>query len=164
MSGVQPCESVADHTCGVALLALALAEQLNADLAAQGLERPLDLGQIVKMALVHDLAEGMVTDLPRRTTLLIGADVKHAAEATAMTELLDGLPNRQVYLGLWAEYDASATPEARLVRDADKLEMVFQAFEYERQGHRDLDEFWEGHSWHYPLSAALFEELQSNRW
>jgi putative hydrolase of HD superfamily len=66
LNGVTPCETVADHSCAVALLAIALAEAVNEDWAAEGLVRPLDVGQIVTIAVVHDLAEGLLTDLPKR--------------------------------------------------------------------------------------------------
>ena len=36
------------------------------------------------------------------------------------------------------EYEAGQTPEARCARDADKLEMLLQAREYEDQGHRNV--------------------------
>ena len=115
------------------------------------------------MALVHDLAEAVLTDLPKRSTTLLGADVKHAAEAQAMTLLTDGLAGGAAFVDLWAEYDAAATPEARLVRDADKLEMVHQALQYERRGQRNLEEFWAEHRWCYELSATLFACLHSSR-
>ena len=34
-------------------------------------------------------------------------------------------------LALWTEYEAGATPEARLLKDMDKVEMILQALEYE---------------------------------
>ena len=39
-------ESVADHTCGMALLALMLAEQVNVDWATLALTAPLDVGHV----------------------------------------------------------------------------------------------------------------------
>ena len=44
-----------------------------------------------------------------------------------MAGLLAELPGGHDYTILWNEYDARSTPEARLVADADKLEMVHQA-------------------------------------
>lgn len=163
LNGVAPCESVADHTCGVALLALGLAEQINAGWQDEGLARPLDVGRVITLAVLHDLAESVLTDLPKRSTALIGSDAKHAAEAQAMQNVLAGLPNGRMYVDLWAEYDAAATPEARLVRDADKLEMVHQALHYELAGHRNLDEFWDGHVWRYRLCEQVFETLRLRR-
>jgi putative hydrolase of HD superfamily len=163
LNGVQPCESVADHTTGVALLTLALAGALNADWQAVGLDRPLDAGRAVMLAVLHDLAESIVTDLPKRSAQLLGAEIKRRAEAEALESILAGLPESSDYTTLWAEYIANASPEARLVHDADALEMVHQALQYERAGHRTLDEFWRGHRWHFGLCEHLFELLHNSR-
>ena len=156
-------ESVADHTCGMALLALMLAEQVNVDWATLALTAPLDVGHVARLALVHDLAESLLTDLPHRSTQLLSKAVKHGAEEAAMHDLYTKLPNGDSYAALWAEYDSASTPEARLVKDADKLDMVHQALRYELRGHTNLQEFWEGHRWHYAVSKALFDALSARR-
>jgi putative hydrolases of HD superfamily len=163
LNGVVPCESVADHSFAVAVLAIGLAETVNEDWAAEGLERPLDVGQIVTTAVVHDLAEGLLTDLPKRSTELLGREVKHAAEARAMAIILGAIANGDKYTRLWGDYNSAATPEARLVRDADKLEMVHQALVYERAGQRMLLEFWEVGEWHYVASAQVYADLRRQR-
>lgn len=163
LNGVQPCESVADHTTSVALLTLALASTINADWQAAGLERPIDAGRAVTLAILHDLAESIVTDLPKRSAQLLGAETKRRAEAEALESILAELPASNDYAILWAEYVSRSSPEARLVHDADALEMVHQALQYERAGHRTLDEFWRGHRWHFGLCEHLFEVLQKSR-
>ena len=160
LANVSQPESVADHTAAAAILALFLAETVNQDLAANGLSVPLDVSKVVRLALLHDLAESELTDLPKRSSELLGAEAKHQAEATAMGQILADLPQADGYLALWSEYDAGETPEARLVKDADKLEMVHQAGAYARRGHRNLDEFSQGHRWHFPASARLFAALR----
>jgi 5'-deoxynucleotidase YfbR-like HD superfamily hydrolase len=50
-----------------------------------------------------------------------------------------------------------------VVHDADKLELLHQALRYEQSGTRGLDEFWDGHTWHFPASAALAERLFAGR-
>jgi putative hydrolase of HD superfamily len=163
LNGVVPCESIADHTTGVALLTLALADALNADWQAHGLERPLDTGRALRLAVLHDLAESRVTDLPKRSTLLLGTDTKRRAEEEAFSIILGALPAANDYATLWQEYINEASPEARVVHDADTLEMVHQALLYERAGHRTLDEFWQGHRWHYRLCEQLFDVLRNAR-
>jgi putative hydrolases of HD superfamily len=158
-AGVAGPESIADHTYATALIAVVLAEVVNLDPLAQGLSGPLDLSQLTRLALIHDLAESVLTDLPKRSAALLSPDVKHAAEQRAMEQILANFPNSKTYLELWSDYDRSATPEARLVRDADKLDMVYQALCYQRRGHMNLGEFFQGHSWHFPVSQALFDVL-----
>ncbi len=161
LAGVAQPESLADHTCLVAIYALFLAEAVNADPAAQGLGRPLDVGRVVSLALIHDLAESLLTDLPKRSTAALGAEAKHAAEERIIADLLGDLPGGARYIDLWREYDAGSTPEARLVKDVDKLEMVMQSVRYAERGHTNLREFRTGHAWHYPISHTLFEQLSA---
>ena len=89
-----------------------------------------------QIALVHDLAESILTDLPKRSTDLIGKAVKHKAERNAVEQVTQNLPGAEATIRFWQDYDNATTPEARLVKDADKLEMVFQAHCYEKRGTR----------------------------
>ncbi len=163
LAGVAPAESVADHSYGVAFLSLLLADFVNEAWAAEGLAGPLSVERTLRLALLHDLAESLLTDLPKRSSALIGSGAKHAAEEEAMTSLLSSLPGGDSHLALWQEYDAASTPEARLVKDADKLEMVHQALCYEQRGQANLDEFWQGHSWYYTVSRMHFATLSAKR-
>ena len=158
MAGVAQPESVADHSWGTALLAMTLAAKINRDPAAQGLDAPLDCGRVAQIAVVHDLAESMVTDLPKRATQLLGKAVKHQAEADAMAQLTQDVPDAEIF-DLWREYSDCSTPEGRLVNDADKLEMVHQALMYERAGNQNLGEFWHGYLWHFQVSAEMYAAL-----
>lgn len=160
LAGVADPESLADHTCGVALSALFLAEQINSDPASEALAAPLSVERVLSLALIHDLAESVLTDLPRRSTAVLGEPVKHQAEATVMARLLADLPQGPHYRILWQEYVEQTSPEARLIKDVDKLEMVSQALHYAARGHRTLHEFWEGHTFHYTASQALYTALR----
>jgi putative hydrolase of HD superfamily len=159
LAGIRQPESVADHAYATTLLAMLLADAINADYASAGLTAPLDVGRVLRIALLHDLAESQLTDLPKRSADLLGSDVKHTAEQDAMQRLLSEIEGAASYLSLWEEYEDAATPEARVVKDADKLEMVHQAWRYAEIGHSHLDEFWHGHRWYYTISAQLFETL-----
>lgn len=132
--GVAQPESVAEHTFGVAALALLVA----------GAEPGLDQGRLLAIALVHDMAEALLGDLPASARRLLGADAKHAAERQAAAELFGALPQAGHYLALWDEYARGASREARLVKGLDRIEMLAQALAYERAGSRALAEFWEG--------------------
>ncbi len=163
LAGVVNPESVAEHSFGVIWLALLLAEQINQGWAAAGLTQPLDAGQVMQIALVHDVAESLLTDLPKRSAELLGRGIKYNAEAQAMQQLFAEQPGGDQWIGCWNAYANAATPEARLVRDADKLEMVQQALRYEQRGQRNLEEFWQGHTWHYAASSILYEHFLSQR-
>ncbi len=133
-SGVPDPESVADHSFRVALIALILAE-----------EKELDALKTVRMALIHDLAEAEIGDLtPAQKEA--SPEAAKQAEEEAMEQLIAKLPKsiRGDYGAAWREFYESATPESRLVRDADKLEMIIQASEYEGsiEDRKKLMRFW----------------------
>jgi putative hydrolase of HD superfamily len=64
LAGIRQPESVADHAYATTLLAMLLADAINADYAIAGLEEPLDVARVLRIALLHDLAESQLTDLP----------------------------------------------------------------------------------------------------
>jgi putative hydrolase of HD superfamily len=130
LRGIGDPESVAEHSFRVSLMALVL---------ARSADPPVDRGRCVAMALVHDLAECIVGDITPYDG--VSAEEKRRREREAMTRLA-GLAGDPEILALWAEYDAGATPEARFVKELDKLETVLQAAEYEAERGADLEEFW----------------------
>lgn len=163
LRGVPHVESVADHSYGTALVALALADVLN---ASHDLPQPLDTGRLLTIAVLHDLAEARLTDLPSPVLRYISREAKQRAEATILQELIGGLPSASELLSLWEEFETGSSPEGRLVRDADRLEMLAQCLRYEQAGCRTLGEFWatgDETAWHYPLCARLYAQLRAAR-
>jgi putative hydrolase of HD superfamily len=159
--GVPHVESVAEHSFGAAFVALVLADALN-----EGAGAGLDTEKVLVMALLHDLAEVRLTDLPAPAVRLIPEEVKSRAETTAMGDLLAPLPAAARWQSLWQEFEDHASAEGRLVRDADKLEMMVQCLRYEQAGSRGLDEFWaamDGRAWHYEISGELYDRLKKMR-
>jgi putative hydrolase of HD superfamily len=158
MRGVPHVESVAEHSFGAAFVAMALAAVLG--------EGIVDLEKVLVMALLHDLAEVRLTDLPTSAIRLLPETVKGQAEARAVGELLSPLPAAERMAALWQEFEEGSSPEGRLVRDADKLEMMVQCLRYEQAGSRGLDEFWQAmdrRDWCYPLSEELYARLRAMR-
>lgn len=154
--GVAAPESVADHSFGVALLALAVA----------GFYPEIDRGRLLALAVAHDAGEALLTDLPLTAQRLIGRDLKQAAERQAAELLLGGLPGGADLVGLWAEYASGATREARLVKALDRVELLAQALAYEQAGQRNLAEFWRGWDagWdEFPELGELAAELARRR-
>jgi len=166
MRGVSHVESVAEHSFGVAFVALALADVLNSETPTNGGHTRLDVEKVMAMALLHDLAEVRLTDLPASAVQLIPREVKSEAETAAIADLLLVLPAHERWEATWRDFEDESSPEGRLVRDADKLEMMVQCLRYEQAGGLGLDEFWEAtdrRAWHYTSSAELYDRLREIR-
>ncbi|WZZ18414.1 hypothetical protein YC2023_111503 [Brassica napus] len=95
----------------------------------------------MKMAIVHDIAEGDITP-----SCGVSKEEKNRRESEAlehMCKLLGGGERAEEIAELWREYEANASPEAKVVKDFDKLEMILQALEYEQEQGTDLEEFFQ---------------------
>ncbi len=164
LRGIRDVESVADHSYGVALFAMLLA-----DLAQrQGLEP--DVEKILRMALLHDLTEARTGDLPNTIKRYFDKGALHKADQQIADEMLSGLGAiGEEYLLLWQEYEERTSLEARIVKAADKLDLLLQAREYEKGGAQTLQEFWESSETDFSglaideLIADLIRELLASR-
>jgi putative hydrolases of HD superfamily len=131
-AGIAQPESVADHSCRAALLALALGPRLG-----------VNVDRLVKMLLVHDLGEsdprvGDITPFDG-----ISPEKKYNLESTALDELCSSLPNGQEMQALWREYELGQSSEAKIAQQLDAFEMALQAFDYEKKHGLPMDEFRE---------------------
>jgi putative hydrolase of HD superfamily len=163
MRGVPHVESVAEHSFGVAFLVLALADALATDADAPV---ELDVEKALAISLLHDLAEVRLTDLPASAARLLPDAAKSQAEASAIRDLLAPLQAGNRLGSWWQEFEDSSSAEGRLVRDADKLEMMIQCLRYEQAGSRGLNEFWQAldqRRWHYRQCAELYGQLKVMR-
>jgi len=131
LRGVAEPESVAAHSHFVALMALLFVEQFpdhyNRD-------------RLLAMALVHDLAEARLMDIPMPYADAYLKEAKQKAEQAITEHLMQGLPGDLA--ALHAEFDAATTPEAKLLRGLDKAQMMIKVWCYEREHRGCLDEFW----------------------
>ena len=147
-------ESVAEHTWRLCLMALVLAPEFP----------DVDFARLVKICIVHDLGEAVGGDVPapeqaRRKAAGL-ATGKGDQERRDLLTLLGPLPQRlkDEIVGLWEEYEAAQSPEAKLAKALDKLETIMQhtqgknppAFDY-----RFNLEYGRSHTADDPLIAAV---------
>ena len=139
--GIRAPESVSDH-----MYRMAMASFLIKDPA-------IDKDKVMRIALVHDLAESLAGDIAPFQG--VSDEDKHALERVcifsclgfhgcfvtvpkrAMEEICGTLNDAAVgneLMGLWLEYEEQSSAEAVFVKDFDKFEMILQADEYEREG------------------------------
>ncbi|KAH7271485.1 hypothetical protein FSOLCH5_004360 [Fusarium solani] len=127
--GINP-ESVADHSYRMGMIAM---------FAPQG----LDQVKCMKMCMVHDVAESVVGDI---TPFSGVSKTEKARRETATIEYIATRwagPHTSELRELWHEFEAAETPEAQFAQDIDKIDLLLQAVEYEKdgRGQRDLGEF-----------------------
>jgi putative hydrolase of HD superfamily len=107
-------ESTAEHCWRLCLMAVTLEEELPG----------IDVRRLLELLVVHDLGEAVRGDIPAP---LQGPD-KTAEERADFAHLLAPLPEKTAarLLARWDEYNAVASPEARLAKGLDRLETVLQ--------------------------------------
>lgn len=115
-------ESVAEHTYCAAVMGMIFSDMKN-----------MDTAKILKMILLHDMAESIIGDIPPNQ---MPAESKIQLEDDTMKKILKYLPNhiQERYQLLWDEFQQCSSDEAKLVHQIDKLEMALQASTYYNDG------------------------------
>ncbi|MEK7570293.1 MAG: HD domain-containing protein [Patescibacteria group bacterium] len=109
--------SIAEHTYRMMWIALLLAKAEGAD-----------EGKTLRMAFVHDIVETRISDLSYVQKVYV-----HADEEQAATEMFDGTSFGD-YKELLDEYERRECLEAKIVKDADNLDVSFEIKELEARG------------------------------
>jgi putative hydrolases of HD superfamily len=125
IAGVDNPETIAEHTFRTAIIGYLLARMEGAD-----------PHKTATLCLFHDTQESRIGDVPS-----VGkAYVVTAPNPQVTADQVAGFPDviGQAVRELVDEYEARESKEAQLARDADKLECLIQAREYQAQGHEDV--------------------------
>ena len=148
-------ESVADHTFRVALMAYLLCPE------------NFDKDKMIKMALINELTEARTGDIVTKHT--DSEDFKNnklEKEKQVIREMVKDIDNDEI-VALFDESEELKTEEAKFLKQLDKLEMAFQALEYEKinNNQEEFDEFWETTrtTLQHPKLIEIFEELEKQR-
>ena len=116
-------ESVADHSYALTALSMVFSDFLG-----------LDTEKVMKMCIIHDLAESIIGDyMPDE----ISIKEKQIKEDNAMKIIISSFPDKIAlfYSNMWKEYCLNQTKEACLVKQLDKVEMFLQANQYLKKGY-----------------------------
>ena len=115
-------ENSAEHSWHLAMAALILAEHAN---------EPVDPLRVLKMLLVHDIVEIDAGD-----TYVYGVQTEKAALEQAAAERIFGLlpeDQRDEVRGLWEEFEARETPDAKFAAGLDRIMPILH--NYHTEGH-----------------------------
>lgn len=136
LAGIPSTESVADHSYSTSILANCVYE-----MDIEGL-KSLSLEKILRLALIHDVAESKVGDIPSPRLDPASQTHKNKLENSAFKTLCSPLPFNNRMEALWEEYQSVSSEEAKYIKAIDALDMMLQAFCYQKAGFRNLDSFW----------------------
>ncbi|MGB9824353.1 MAG: HD domain-containing protein [Candidatus Hydrothermia bacterium] len=153
--GVENPESVAEHIFGVSLITYITAKLL----LKQG--EKLDVEKAIKMAVIHELGEALIGDIHLEARRYIGKSIE-SVEHRAFHDLVSKLPEevKNELLDLYKEFENGETVEAKIVRAADKVDLLIQAYLYEKTGHRNLESFFnEDKNYEFIKQVPFFSEL-----
>lgn len=114
-------ETIGSHSFGVSFLAWVFAKKKN-----------LDVNKIIKMALVHELLEGITGDIAASTEEY---KFKRDLEKKAIPKLEKILPDelRDFIMSLIQELLEEKTEESKVVIQADRLDTLFQLYFYKKR-------------------------------
>lgn len=108
-------ENTAEHSWHLTLFALVLREWAVGE---------VDAGRVVRMLILHDLVEIECGDTPLFDA--VGAATQDARERLAADKVFGLLPpdQTQELRGLWEEFEAAATPDAKFAKALDRLQPI----------------------------------------
>ena len=95
-----------------------------------------DINKIMKMALVHDIAESRTGDVDYMARQYVDRQ-----ERLALEHMLDGTPFKKEFMALFDEYEARESIEAKIVKDADNLDVDMDLREQGTNG-AELEKMW----------------------
>ncbi len=144
-------ESVADHSWACAMLAWMFLSDTGA----------YDKQKIIKMLLVHDLAEAETGDLVSKKRV----DERPIQAKFAALGFLDRFRGAQEWQLLFDEYEEASSLESRICHDIDKIEAYLQAIRYQRSSDNIISDFddWRPHSLRSDEGTRMLEALEKGR-
>lgn len=153
-------ESVAEHSFRVGVLAMVLSDKFGYTLNKE---------KLMKMALLHDLAEVITGDIIVERWDIIDVNKrkeKERLEKKGIRKIFNKIGQGDEYVAIFEEMIGRLTPEAKIFFQLDKLEMAFQALEYEEEQGKNLEEFFVSVGLFYTkdvLIKEIFDEIMKER-
>lgn len=128
--GIKDPETVGEHMRACVQIASELADALN-----------VDRFRLTAMLAVHDLPESDpdVGDIIPSDG--VSKEEKYKRERAAMQKICANLPEGDEMVRLWEEFEQGDTPEARIAKQIDVVQMIVQARRYEREQGLDIADF-----------------------
>lgn len=133
--------NVAEHHFRVFWIAMVIAAH----------EKNVDTGKIAKLAILHDITESRTGEVD-----YISRQYVDRKEELAIKDILGGTIVEEEFYALWEEYETRTSLEAKIVKDADNLDVDFELAEQAAKGSQ-LQDKW-GDNREFVARERLFTE------
>ena len=120
-------QNLTEHTLRVCWIAIIVAKH-------EGIK---NIEKIIKMALVHDIVESRSGDVDYLSRQYVNRN-----EEKAIEDMLKGTVFSEEFISLWKECEEKKTIEARIIKDADLIDVDLELKEQKERGHT-LGKNWE---------------------
>jgi putative hydrolases of HD superfamily len=157
-------DTVAEHSYRAAVMGMLLSD-ING----------MDTEKIIRMLLLHDIEESVTGDIPRNIKSKMSekqlASLRRR-QVSAVKKILVCFPKgiQKRYFDLWLEMEECETKEAKFCKDIDRLELVLQLLDFERQdkgNKKKLEIFWNRHENNTPTRVdsiiKIYEGIRKDR-
>lgn len=112
-------QNLAEHHLRVMWIALIIAKH----------EKVENTDKIMKMALIHDIPESRTGDVDYLSRQYVERN-----EALGLDDMLGGTAVQEEFTKLWHEYEKRECIEAKIVKDADNLDVDMELMEQKARG------------------------------
>lgn len=146
-------DTIGSHSYGTTVLGWILAKREN-----------LDENKVIKLLLIHDLIMAHITDYTPKDNQY---QSKKEIENKAFNKLIQNVPSdiKEEFIQLFEEYQKEKSEEAKIARESDKLETLFQALIYsEKLGKNEISEFIKTYNNKFKSNTgkAILKELEEH--
>ena len=131
-------QNISEHIFRVIWIALVLAKY----------EKIANQEKIIKMALIHDLPESRTGDVNYVSRLYT-----ERKEGKAIKDIFANTSFSDQFVKIWREYEERKCPEAKIVKDADTLDVALELNEEKARGSRLKD------TWTKKREKIVFKKL-----
>ncbi len=140
-------ENLSEHLLRVIWISLVIAKYEGAE----------NTEKIMKMALVHDLSESRSVD-----SHYVSRQYVDRHEHEAISDTMEGTAVYEEFLQIWEEYEKRDNIEAKIVKDADSLDVDLELKEQEFRGLKLGSDTLEGRK--YVAQTRLYTKTAQNFW
>jgi putative hydrolases of HD superfamily len=140
-------ENLSEHLLRVIWISLVLARY----------EGVTDTAKMMKMALVHDLSESRSVD-----SHYVSRQYVERHEHEAITDTLAQTAVAEEFLAIWEDYEKRDSIEAKIVKDADSLDVDLELKEQEFRGLKLGEDTLEGRK--FVAKTKLYTESAQKFW